>query len=71
MSKALEVLREERMTLARQLDAIDNAIKALSGGSSSGPVKRRTTKGSHMSEETKAKIRASAKARWAKLKKKK
>ena len=31
MSRALQVLREERSLLQRQLSAIDNAIAALSG----------------------------------------
>jgi hypothetical protein len=68
MSRALTVLREERALLQRQLNALDAAITALSGNVEK-VVRRGGRKGRKMSAATKAKIRASAKARWAKIKK--
>jgi hypothetical protein len=72
MSRALNILREERTTLLRQLKGIEGAIKAL-GGDVRKELRRELTvvkkKGKKMSEATKAKIRAAAKARWAKVKK--
>ena len=50
MSRALQVLREERLLLHRQLSAIDNAIAALSGTTKT-PAKR-TAKSKPMSEQS-------------------
>jgi len=66
MSRVLNVLREEQKSLQKQLNAVGAALKALGGWASSGKVVR---KGKKMSAATKAKIRAAAKARWAKVKK--
>jgi len=64
----LNVLREERTALQRQLKGVETAIAAL-GGTVARKVRKVARKGKKMSEATKAKIRASAKARWAKIKK--
>jgi hypothetical protein len=70
MTDLLNMLRDERATLARRLAGIDAAIHALNGNvapksaTKSAPVKRKRK----MSEETKAKLRRAAKARWAKIK---
>jgi hypothetical protein len=49
MSRALQVLREERSLLQRQLSALDAAIAALSG--TTEKVATRTGKGKPMSEQ--------------------
>jgi hypothetical protein len=83
MSRALQVLREERSLLQRQLSAIDNAIAALSGTTET--TAKRTGNGKPMSEQKalvgtkkhgrvwtpamRAAASKRAKARWAKNKK--
>jgi hypothetical protein len=73
MSRALQVLREERSLLQRQLSAVDQAIAALSGGWVSSGRKVEKNKGvkKHGRVWTPA-MRAAAskraKARWAKKK---
>ena len=70
MPNVVELLQKEKKVLEKRLSAISQAIKALGGWASSGKqVKKAVRKGKKMSEATKAKIRASAKARWAKIKK--
>jgi hypothetical protein len=75
MLRAIQVLGEERIRLQRELSAVEQALKALGGINSYGPGGRASSgktakrKGKPMSAATKAKIRASAKARWAKIKK--
>ena len=68
MSRALNVLREERALLLNQLRGIDGAITAL-GGTVARKARKVAKKGKKMSEATKAKIAKAAKARWAKIKK--
>ena len=71
MSRALQVLREERSLLQRQLSAVDQAIAALSGGwvSSGRKLEKSTGVKKHGRVWTPA-MRAAAskraKARWAK-----
>jgi len=71
MTELLSMLHTERTALAKRLAGIDAAIHALNGNvvaksaTKSAPVKR---KRGAMSEETKAKLRRAAKARWAKIK---
>jgi hypothetical protein len=67
MSRALQVLREERSLLQKQLNALDAAISALSGGQETH--EKRNSGKRTMSEATKEKLRKAAKARWAKIKK--
>jgi len=77
MSRALQVLREERSLLQRQLSAVDQAIAALSGGwVSSGRKVERTSKPTGVKKHGRVwtpAMRAAAskrvKARWAKIKK--
>jgi hypothetical protein len=74
MTELLNMLHNERTALAKKLAGIDAAIHALNGNvlvnsaaksaTKSAPVKRKRK----MSEETKAKLRRAAKARWAKIK---
>lgn len=63
MENVVKVLVAERKRLAEQLQAVDKAIAVLGNGGIK-PVARRS-----MSDATKAKLRASAKKRWAKVKK--
>ena len=70
MSRALNVLREERTALQRQLSAVDQAIKALSGGwvSSGRKVEKVAVKkhGRVWTPAMRAAASKRAKARWAK-----
>ena len=69
MSRALGVLREERALLQRQLNALDQAIKALSGGwvSSGRKVEKSVKKhGRVWTPAMRAAASKRAKARWAK-----
>jgi hypothetical protein len=68
MPNVVELLEAEKTVLLHRLDAVSKAISALSGKVKKKVVKAKR-KGKKMSEATKAKIRASAKARWAKIKK--
>src|SRR5881296_780986 len=54
-------LKAERDKAAQQVNALDTAIKALSGLSSTGTTRGRRT----MSAAARARISASQKARWA------
>jgi hypothetical protein len=68
----VKVLREEKRFLEGRLTAVEKAILALTekiGKNAMRTFKRRVKKARTMSEATKAKIRKSAKARWAKIKK--
>jgi hypothetical protein len=75
MSRALQVLREEKSLLQRQLSAVDQAIAALSGGWVSS--RRRVQKsvvgvkkhGRVWTPAMRAAASKRAKARWAKNKK--
>ena len=74
MSRALQVLREERSLLQRQLSAVDQAIAALSGGwvSSGRKVQKPAGVKKHGRVWTPAMRTAAskrAKARWAKINK--
>jgi hypothetical protein len=70
MTNVIELLHKEKKVLEHRLSAISQAIKALGGWASSGrQIKSVRRKGKKMSEATKAKLRAAAKARWAKIKK--
>jgi hypothetical protein len=68
MTDLLNMLHDERASLARKLAGVDAAIHALNG--SAAPVKtaakKRTWK---MSAAARAKISAAQKKRWAKVKK--
>src|SRR5438128_11882438 len=57
----IALLKAERDKVARQLNALDTAIKALSGLNSTGTIRGRRT----MSAAARARISASQKARWA------
>lgn len=63
----LSALKSEASKLQRQLDTLNSAIKALGGGNS---VSRPNSRGKkrHFSAASKAKMAASQKARWAKIK---
>src|SRR5438552_19069140 len=54
-------LKAEREKAAQQVNALDTAIKALSGLNSTGATRRRRT----MSAAARARISAAQKARWA------
>src|SRR6184192_650606 len=56
-------LKAERDKAAQQVSALDAAIKALSGLSSTGTTRGRRT----MSAAARARISASQKARWARV----
>jgi hypothetical protein len=58
-------LRVERDKAARQLSALDNAIQALTGSNS---TRGKSRGGRSMSAAARAKISASQRARWAKVK---
>jgi len=58
-------LRMERDKVARQLGALDNAIRALAGSNS---TRSRARGPRTMSAAARAKISASQRARWAKVK---
>src|SRR2546428_1074333 len=61
----LQVLKAERDKSARQVNALDTAIRALSGLNSTGASTRgRRT----MSAAARARIAAAQRARWAKVK---
>ena len=60
----LEVLKAERDKAAQQVNALDTAIKALSGLNSTAATRGRRT----MSAAARARISAAQKARWAKVK---
>ena len=63
----LSALRTEASKLQQKLDGLNSAIKALGGGNSlSRPNGRRRKR--HVSAAARAKMAASQKARWAKIK---
>ncbi len=68
MANVVELLQAEKKVLERRLKAVSQAIRAL-GGTATRKIGKVARKGKKMSEATKAKIRAAAKARWAKVKK--
>jgi len=59
----IALLRVERDKAAQQVDALDTAIRALSGLSGTGATRGRT-----MSAAARARISAAQRARWAKVK---
>jgi len=63
----ISILQEERKLLGKRLEGIDSALAALNGMISVKDAKPKRKHGP-MSEETKAKLRRAAKARWAKIK---
>ena len=72
MTNVMKVLRDERRFLARRLSALDKAMLVLMDRTDWNAVKtlkRGLKKTRKMSEATKAKLRAAAKARRAKIKK--
>jgi len=60
----LAQLKAERDKAAQQVNALDTAIRALSGLNSTGATRGRRT----MSAAARAKIGAAQRARWAKVK---
>ena len=71
MTDLLNMLHDERATLARKLAGIDAAIQALNGIAvpKSAPVKSTPVKRKwRISAEGRARISAAAKKRWAKIK---
>jgi len=67
MTDLLNMLHDERASLARKLAGVDAAIAALNGSSgSAAPAKAAVKK---LSAEARAKISAAQKKRWAKIKK--
>jgi hypothetical protein len=70
IANVVELLHKEKKILEHRLFSFVKAMKALGGCPSSvKQVKSVKRKGKKMSEATKAKLRAAAKARWAKIKK--
>ena len=72
MADVVKVLREEKRFLERRLSALNKAILVLmdrTDRNAMKALKRGLKKTRKMSEATKAKLRAAAKARWAKIKK--
>jgi hypothetical protein len=63
----LEALKEEQVKLRRQLTAIQTAIAALNGGSTTAVSPGGASIKRTMSAAVRAKIARSAKARWAKI----
>ena len=66
MDISVEAL-QEAISIRRQIDALENRLSSILGGSSPGP----STHGGgrrHMSAATRAKLAAAAKARWARQK---
>jgi hypothetical protein len=70
---AIKFLKQEQVILKKQLIRIEKALSALGGDIKKGVTKaftkKRTRKRKPMSEATKAKLRAAAVKRWAKVKK--
>ena len=62
----LSALKSEASKLEKQLDSIDSAIEVLGGKNSVGRSNGRKRK-RHFSAASKAKMAASQKARWAKV----
>ena len=62
----LSALKNEASKLQQKLDGLNSAIKVLGGNSLGRPNGRRKR---HFSAASKAKMAASQKARWAKIKK--
>ena len=62
----LSALKTEASKLQQKLDGLNSAIKALGGGNDLGRPNGRRKK--HFSAASKAKMAASQKARWAKIK---
>ena len=60
----ISLLKAERDKLAQQVNALDTAIRALSGLNSTAATRGRRT----MSAAARARISAAQKARWAKVK---
>ena len=63
----LSALKNEASKLQQQLDGLNSAIKALGGKNSVGRPNGRRKK-RHVSAAARAKMAASQKARWAKIK---
>lgn len=63
----LSALKTEASKLQQQLDGLNSAIKALGGGNSPGRPNGRRKK-RHVSAAARAKMAASQRARWAKIK---
>ena len=66
----LSALKSEASKLQQQLDGLNSAIKALGGRNNSGRGNGRRRK-RHVSAAARAKMAASQKARWAKIRAKK
>lgn len=66
----LSALKTEASKLEQRLDSLNSAIKALGGKNSVSHGNGRRTK-RHFSAASKAKMAASQKARWAKVRAKK
>ena len=62
----LSALKSEASKLEQRLDTLNSAIKALGGGSYLGRGNGRRKR--HFSAASRAKMAASQKARWAKIK---
>ena len=63
----ISALKTEASKLQQKLDGLNSAIKALGGGNSVGRPNGRRKK-RHVSAAARAKMAASQKARWAKVK---
>src|SRR5260370_7810087 len=57
---------QEAISIRRQIDALENRLSSILGGSSPGPSTRGGRR--RMSAATRAKLAAAAKARWARQK---
>jgi hypothetical protein len=67
MTNLLNMLHDERASLARKLAGVDAAIHALNG--SAAPAVAKAGKKRTMSAAARARISAAQKKRWAKVKK--
>ena len=68
MTDLLKMLHDERAALLNKIAGIEAAIAALNGSSANVATVKAAHKKRTMSAATRAKISASAKKRWAKLK---
>jgi len=66
LSSIITQLKKERERVAKQLSAMDAALRAFTGVCSDGAAKPQTRR---MSAGSRAKIAAAQRARWAKVRK--
>ncbi len=59
---------EQALSIRRQIDALENRLAGLLGRTTSSHITISKSRGRHMSAAARAKIAASARARWARVK---